>query len=242
MKIKIMRNFLASLVALLLATAVLAEEFELELPSGETIVYSRYPAKGKDLLLWFAAERGLAPAEVQAARDLAAKGTEVWQFDLTASLFLPQTHSSMDGIKAEDMQAIFDLARRRSAGFSIYAVNRAAVPVLKALAGGRYGKTTLMLMHPHFYSGVDVLVGADYVAFGDLKGVNALILQPRRSAATPWVENQVAALSQEKAKVKVLILENVREAFWVRETATDFEVAEGKKLAERIVSWRKLLR
>lgn len=238
----IMKNFLACLVASLLSLAAFAEEATMNLPSGESITYARYQAKGKDLLLWFAAERGLAPTEVQAARDLATKGVDVWQFDLVSALFLPQAHSSMDSIRVEDMHAILDLAKKTGARLTIYAVNRAAVPVLKALAGKRYGKTQVMLMHPHFYSSVDVMVGADYVAFGDLKGVNALILQPRRSAATPWVENQVAALSKEKAKAKVLILENVREAFWVRETATEFEVAEGKKLAERILTWRKLFK
>lgn len=237
-----MKKFLACLVVSLLSFGALADEATISLPSGESIAYARYPSKGKELLLWFAAERGLAPTEIQAARDLAAKGVDVWQFDLAAAFFLPQTHSSMDGIRVADMQAILDSAKGTGAKLAIYAVNRATVPVLKALAGKRYGKTRVMLMHPHFYSSVDVMVGADYVSFGDLSGVNALILQPRRSAATPWVDNQASALRNEKAKVQVLILENVREAFWVRETATDFEVAEGKKLAERLISWRKLLR
>lgn len=239
---KNMRNFLASLFALLLATSALAEELELALPSGETITYVRHPAKGKDLLLWFASERGLAPTEIQAARDLAARGTEVWQFDLTAALFLPQTHSSMDGVNVQDMQAIFDLAKKRSAGFTVYAVNRATVPVLKALAGERYKQVKVMLMHPHFYSNVDVLVGADYIPFGNLRGVRVLILQPRRSAATPWIENHVSALRKERANVRLLILENVREEFWVRLTATEFEIGEGKRLAERIATWRKLFK
>lgn len=237
-----MKKILACLFALLFSVIALAEEVELSLPSGESITYARYPAKGKDLLLWFASERGLAPTEVQAARDLAAKGTEVWQFDLTAALFLPQTHSSMDGIKAEDMRAILDLARKTGSRLTVYAVNRAAVTVLKALAGQARDRTRVMLMHPHFYSNVDVLVGADYIAFGNLTGVQALILQPRRSAATPWVDNQVAALRKEGANVRLVILENVREEFWVRQTATEFEIAEGKQLAERITTWRKLFK
>lgn len=238
----IMRNVLAGLFALLLSVTALAEDVALTLPSGESITYGRYDAKGKDLLLWFASERGLSAKEIQAARDLSTSGVDVWQFDLAAALFLPQTHSSMDGIKVQDMRAILDLARKTGARITIYAVNRAAVPVLKALAGQRQSRARVMLMHPHFYSNVDVMVGADYISFGDLRGVDVLILQPRRSAATPWVDNQLAALRKEGAKAKLLILENVREAFWVRETATDFEVAEGKKLAERITTWRKLLK
>lgn len=231
-----MKYFFACIFALL-AAAVHADEASLALPSGETLAYSRYPAEGKDLLLWFASERGLAPAETQAARDLAARGTEVWQFDFVAAFFLPQTNSSMDGIPVGDVRAIFEAARKTGADITIYAVNRAAVPVLRGLAGKRE-RTQVLLMHPHFYSSVDTLVGADYLLFADLEGVDALILQPRRSAATPWVENQLAALRADGAKVQLLMLENMREGFWVRESATEFEMAEGKRLAERIAEWR----
>lgn len=240
--IKSMKFLSACIFALLTATAGNAEEASLALPSGETLAYSRYPAEGGDLLLWFASERGLARAEVQAARDLAARGTTVWQFDLVTAFFLPQTNSSMDGMPVKDVQAIFAEARKTGAKVTVYAVNRAAVPVLKALAGEGRVHTPVMLMHPHFYSSVDTLVGADYLSFGNLQGVDVLILQPRRSAATPWVGDQIAALSREGANAQLLMLEGVREGFWVRESANEFEIAEGKRLAERIAEWRKKLK
>jgi hypothetical protein len=238
-----MRHFLLGMLAVLLSMAARAEEGAIALPSGESMAYSRYPAESsKDLLLWFASERGQGPAEIQAACDLAARGTEVWLFDMTAALFLPQTNSSMDQIHVQDMQAIFDRARKTGAGVTVYAVNRAAVPVLRGLAGERKGRTKVLLMHPHFYSRVDTLVGADYLSLGNLSSVDVLILQPRRSAATPWVGEQLAALREEGANAQLLMLENVRERYWVRESATDFEVAEGKRLAERITEWRKELK
>lgn len=234
-----MKHFLACVFAWLALVSAHADEASIALPSGESIGYSRYPAEGRDLLLWFASERGLSPAEIQAARDLAAKGTEVWQFDLAAAFFLPQTQSSMDGINVKDMQAIFGCARKTGAGLTVYAVNRAAVPVLRALAGQRKQRTKALLMHPHFYSRADALEGADYLSFGNLRGVDALILQPRRSAAAPWVNDQLAALRKDGARAQVLMLDNVREGFWVRESATEFEVAEGRRLAELITEWRK---
>lgn len=238
-----MKHFLTGLFVLLLSASIPAEEAAIALPSGESMSYARYPAgSGKDLLLWFASERGLAPTEIQAVCDLAASGTEVWLFDMTAALFLAQTNSSMDQIRVQDMQAIFDRARATGARLTVYAVNRAAVPVLRGLAGERKGRTKVLLMHPHFYSRVDTLVGADYLSFGNLDGVDALILQPRRSAATPWVGEQLAALRKGGASAQLLMLDGVRERYWVRESATDFEVAEGKRLAERITEWRKKLK
>lgn len=223
---------------LIIALAVNAGEASLALPSGETLGYTRHAARGDELLLWFASERGLAPAEVRAAEELAARGIEVWQIDLVAAFFLPQTHSSLDGIAVADVRAIFDAARKTGKRLSVYAVNRAAVPVLRALAGGSRGRIPVLLMHPHFYANVDTLAGADYLGFGNLEGVDALILQPRRSAATPWANDQAAALRRQGAKVRLLMLDNLRERYWVRETATDYENAEGARLAERIIEWR----
>ena len=234
-----MKYIFVCLFALLSVSIVRAEEASIALPSGEILTYSRFAAEGKDLLLWFASERGLAPAELEAARDLAAKGTEVWQFDFVTAFFLPQTNSSMDGIDDRDMRAILGHARKTGAKVTVYAVNRAAVPVLKALAGKCKERTQVLLMHPHFYASVDTLIGAEYLSFGNLHGVDVLILQPRRSAATPWVGDQLAALGREGANTQLLMLEGVREGFWVRESANEFEIAEGKRLAQRIAEWRK---
>lgn len=236
------KRLLIGLLSLLLSQFALAEEAGILLPSGERLAYSRYPASGGDLLLWFASERGLGPAEIKAAQDLAARGTEVWQFDITTALFLPQTNSSMDQVSARDMHAIFDLARKTGARLTVYAVNRAAVPVLRGLAGRGDGCTRVLLMHPHFYSRVDTFSGADYLSFGNLASTDMLLLQPRRSAATPWVPDQLKALRKEGAGAQLLMLDGVRERYWVRESATDFEVDEGRKLAERIVEWRKKLK
>lgn len=236
-----MKHLFAGILALLISAAH-AEEAAIALPSGENLAYARYPAAGKDLLLWFASERGLTPAETKAARDLAAKGTEVWQFDLVSAFFLPQVHSSMDGVSVRDMRTILERARATRAGLTIYAVNRAAVPVLKALAGQRLPRTKVLLMHPHFYARVDALDGADYLSFGSLRRVDALILQPRRSAATPWAGDQLAALRKDGARAQLLMLEGVREGYWVRDSATEFEMLEGERLAERIGEWRKRLK
>ena len=237
-----MKHFLACFFACVAALACHAEEAGFALPSGETLVYSRFPAGGKKLLLWFASERGVAPAEVRAAQNLAGRGIEVWQFDLTAAFFLPQTNSSMDGISPADVRAILGEADRTGADVTIYAVNRAAVPVLRALAGTRGKRAQVLLMHPHFYSSVDALVGAEYLGFGNLEGVEVLVLQPRRSAATPWVGEQLAALERDGARVRLRMLENVRESFWVRESATAFEIGEGERLAELMTEWRKELK
>ncbi len=229
----------ASLLFLVFSLASLAEEVEVTLPSGNVMAYTRYPANGSNLLLWFASERGLGQAESRAARELSEKGVEVWLFDLTSALFLPQTPSSLDGIRASDMQALLERASATGARLCVYAPSRAAVPVLRGLAGRPDISARVLLMHPNFYSRVDALEGADYLSFDSLKSVDVLVLQPRRSAATPWVDNQIEALRKTGANTALKMLERLREGFWVREDATDYEINEGRNLADHMLNWMK---
>lgn len=225
------------LLFLLISALAWAEEQEMTLPSGNVISYARYPSSGNNLLLWFASERGFSRAERQAAGELSVKGVEVWLFDLTNALFLPQTPGSLDNITAVDMQAILVKASAQGGRLCLYAPGRAAVPVLRGLAGSPGIRARVLLMHPNFYSRVDALEGADYLSFGNLNSIDVLLLQPRRSAATPWVENQIEALRKTGANAALLILERLREGFWVREDATDYEVSEGRNLAEHMLNW-----
>jgi len=216
-----------------------ADEQDMTLASGNVITYSRFPATGTSLLLWFSSERGFGKSERQAAIELSSKHVEVWLFDLASALFLPQTPSSLDSIKAEDMKSILARAAARGGNLCVYAPGRAAVPVLRGLSASPDIKARVLLMHPNFYSRVDALEGADYLDFGDLDSVDVLVLQPRRSAATPWVEDQVAALRKAGANTALMMLERLREGFWVREDATDYEVSEAKNLSEKILKWMK---
>lgn len=231
-------RFLAGAALFLLSgfapSCVYAEQAEMSLPSGEMLIYDRYPAAGGRLLLWFASERGLAPEEIQAARDLAARGTEVWQIDLVNALFLPQVPRSLDGIRHDDIASVYKQARVTEKKIIVYATGRAAVPVLKGLANRH---ACVLLMYPNFYSRADALAGADYLSFDGLGGLDVMLLQPRRSAAAPWVSEQLAALSANGARVSLRMLEKLREGFWRREDATAFELEQGRRLADLMTEW-----
>jgi hypothetical protein len=232
------RRFLAGLALLLMAGFgaghAFAENAEIPLASGGALAYDRYPATGRRLLLWFASERGLTPAEIRAARDLAARGIEVWQIDLVSALFLPQVSRSLDGIQPDDVATVYKTARATEKKIIVYATGRAAVPVLKGLADQR---ACALLMHPNLYSRADALDGAAYLSFDELGKVDVLVLQPRRSAATPWIAEQLAALAANGARVSLRMLENLREGFWRREDATAFELEQGGRLADLMMEW-----
>jgi hypothetical protein len=139
----------------------------------------------------------------------------------------------MDAVPQEDMAGWMRAALASGKQVTIYAVARAAVPVLRGLAAlepAQRATICTMLMYPNLYREAEPLAEPEYLDFGSLEGARIRILQPRRSAATPWLPGRVEALQGQGAHVSAVILENLRENFWARETPTEFEVSEGRRL------------
>ena len=227
----IRRQMRVGLLAILLLMAGVAGP--LGIAAAALLDDQRYPASGDRLLLWVSYERGRAPAEASGAEALAAAGVEVWSLDPTSSYFLPQLGRSMDAVPQEDVADWMRAALASGKQVTIYAVARAAVPVLRGLAAlepAQRAAICVMLMYPNIYREAEPLAEPDYLDFGSLEGARIRILQPRRSAATPWLPGRVEALEMQGANVSSVILENLRENFWAREIPTEFETIEGRRL------------
>jgi hypothetical protein len=192
-----------------------------------------FPAQGPQLLLWVASERGRAEPEVHAAQQLAAQGVETWLLDLVAAYFLPQLSSSMDAMPPQDLAEWLRAAQASGKRVAVYAVSRAAVPILRAAAmltpDERQG-LCVMLMYPNLYTVAEPLAEPDFLLVGDLSGLRVHVLQPRRSAATPWLPGLLDHLAKQGAAASHVILENLREGYWMRETPTEFEIAESRRM------------
>lgn len=195
--------------------------------------YQSFVAEGERRLLWVPSEQGLSGPEQHAAQQLAKQGTEVWLLDLTHTYFLPQLSSSMDTIPQQDLLDWLRAAQANGKDVVLYAVARAAVPVLRAIARlepAQRARLCVLLMHPNLYTVAEPLAEPSYLDVGDLSGLRVRLLQPRRSAATPWLPGQLAHLASHGAVVSHVMLENLRETYWARETPTEFEVAESQRM------------
>jgi hypothetical protein len=196
--------------------------------------YRAFPAQGTRLLLWVASERGRAEPELQAAQQLAERGLAVWSFDPASAYFLPQLPRSMDAVPAHE---VANWLRAALAGGGkrvvVYAVSRSAVPVLRAAAllqPDERQRLCVLLMYPNLYTVAEPLAEPDYLDVGDLSGLPVRVLQPRRSAATPWLPGLLDHLARQGAATSHVILENLREGYWMRETPTEFEIAESRRM------------
>jgi hypothetical protein len=195
--------------------------------------YQTFPAQGEHLLLWVTSERGRAEPEVLAAEKLAKQGVEVWSLDLVNAYFLPPLPGSMDRVPQQDLTDWMRAAMASGKQVTVYAVARAAAPVLRAAARlepALRDRLCLLLMYPNLYTVAEPLAEPDYLDPGSLSGLHVKVLQPRRSAATPWLPGLIDHLTQFGATVAQEILENLREGYWARETPTDFEIAESQRM------------
>ncbi|MGE5318669.1 MAG: hypothetical protein ACM3KD_00680 [Hyphomicrobiaceae bacterium] len=200
--------------------------------------YQVFPSTGQRLLLWVASERGRTAPELAAAQQLAARGVEVWSLDPANAYFLPQVPSSMDALPVQDLAAWLRAAQASGKQVAVFAVARAAVPVLRAAAlleAKRRGGLCVMLMHPNLYTAAEPLAEPDYLDLGDLSGLRVRVLQPRRSAATPWLPGLLDHLAQHGATVSDAVLDHLREGYWAREAPTDYEVAESSRMAAMLL-------
>jgi hypothetical protein len=195
--------------------------------------YQVFPAKGARLLLWVASERGRAEPEMQAARKLADQGVEVWSLDPVNAYYLPQVPSSMGVLPLRDMSGWLRAALASGKQVGVLAVARAAVPVLRAAAllePAQRNGLCVMLLYPNLYTVAEPLAEPDYLDVGALSGLRVRVLQPRRSAGAPWLPGLLDHLSQQGATAGSVMLENLREGWWARETPTDFEIAESSRM------------
>jgi len=195
--------------------------------------YQAFPAAGQRLVLWVASERGRTAPEAVAAQQLAARGVEVWSLDPASAYFLPQLPSSMDALPVQDLAVWLRAAQATGKQVTVFAVARAAVPMLRAatlLDPAQRGRLCVVLMHPNLYTTAEPLAEPAYLDLGDLSGLQVRVLQPRRSAATPWLPGLLAHLAQHGAIVSEAVLDHLREGYWARETPTDFEVAESRRM------------
>lgn len=197
-----------------------------------------FPATGERLLLWVSSEYGRNASELDGARQLAARGVEVWSLDPLDAYFLPPAPASMEHVPVAELVAWLRAARAGGKRVTLYAVGRAAAPMLRAAAGlepAARAELCALLMHPNLYASAEALADPTYLELGALDGLRVRILQPRRAAGTLWLSGLTAHLAVSGPTVEVAMLENLREGYWDREEPTAYELAETGRMAERLI-------
>jgi thiol-disulfide isomerase/thioredoxin len=216
-----------------------AEETHLLSINADTeIEFTIYKATGDTLFLWLYSEAGPQKAEHEIARQLAKNNIEVWRIDLFAAHFLPVASSSMDRIPDTDISELIEYAFKQT-GKKIIPVTtgRGSLPVLKgarrwqskyknspALAG-------VILMSPKFFIATpEPGIKGELLEIVEQTNLPLFILQPKKS---PWywkLEQTIPALEKSGSDIFVQRIKGVRDRYYFRPDADDYENKMSTKL------------
>ena len=220
----------------------------LETPDGTEIPYNRYPATGDRLFIWLAPEAGLLAAEQKAAEELASSGSEVWYPDLFAANFLPVVTSSVEQFPDDQISALLNAAI--GTGKQVYFVTsgRGVIPVLRGLRSWQQQNPDstamrgLILFSPKFFVATpDPGQTGEIMPIVETSNLPVFIVQPKKS---PWywkLDRTLPALRSGGSDIYVRPFADVRDRFYYRPDATEYEQALAKHVPTMIRQAASLL-
>jgi len=227
-----------------------AEEIKsLSINSETEIETAIYKAKGNTLFLWLYSEAGPQKSEHEIAQQLAKLNIEVWRIDLFSAHFLPIASSSMDQIPETDISQLIDYAYKQT-GKKIIPVTtgRGTLPVLKGthLWQAKHPNSTVLagviLMSPKFYVETpDPGIEGKLLPIVKKTNLPLFVLQPKKS---PWywkLDKTIPALEKSGSDVFVKRIKGVRDRYYFRSDADNYERQISKKLPQNLKQAAKYL-
>jgi len=213
-------------------------EVGFKLPSGSEVVSQRNVAKGKLLAVFLTGEYGWNPYEYQAGEYLAKQGIETWVADFIGGYFLSPGMSSVRKIPDADLIAWLEQVQQRSGKREIVlvAAGHMAQPALRMadLWQARHGKASKLqgavFLFPLLYEDVEPGQEPEYDAIVRKTRLNIAYLQPQASAGYWWRERLKAALESGGSRVRLTVLQGLRDGYYRRSDSTPEELAAGDKL------------
>jgi len=113
-------------------TPVLAAEAQQVKVLGEAVDVKRFPATGKELVLYIAPGYGFSPRSEATAERLAGIGIEVWMVDLVESFFLPRGNRSVREFDGRYVAGLIEIAHKQTGKrVTLLTSSYGAIPLLR---------------------------------------------------------------------------------------------------------------
>ena len=214
-----------------------SETFVVNLNSETEIGVERFPSEGDILFIWQPHERGIQNIDRQLASQLAQHNIEVWLVDLLEAYFLPNTASNMDRISGDGFNKLIAASLAKNKKVVIGGSGRAAIPVLRGLRDWQLRNKDqtnfggVVLLSPKlFVKTPDPGTAAEFMPIAEATDAAIYILQPNKS---PWfwkLNQTIHALEMSGSDVYIKPLINLRDRFYFRPDAFDYEITATESL------------
>ena len=225
-------------------------ETVLEVADTEIPVWQVRLPNGSDIhsqLLWVPSEYGVLPAEKKIAEQLAEQGVAVTFFDPFEVLFLAPTSSALKQVPSEWLESLINGVAFEGDTFNaLVASNQASALAIKALNEYFYQKRLaigLILINPDLMTHTPV-PGEEANYWPQVSQLNlpTVVLQAELS---PWRWQLPALqkkLSQGGAEVFLKLLPSLRDRFYFRPDADNYEQQYTQKFAKDLLQAMDLIK
>ena len=223
---KAMRNTLSLLYTLLLLLVAVdsrAESLELELLE-ETLTIERFPAQGKQLVLYVAPGYGFNQRGTATARALADLGIEVWMLDLAENFFIPHGNESSHHFDGRYVAVVIEQAHAQSGkNITLLTSSFGAIPVLRGARQWQRNNAELkqpylngaILFSPELYRSIPALgEEPEFEPITSATNIPLMIYQSELRNNRWQLDKEVQQLQQGGAMVYQKILPDVVSFFY----------------------------
>lgn len=229
--LKMIMLFIGMNVFLCVSPVLASDEINVTTSSGDDFSVTRYSAKGKFLILWFAPEYGFREPHRSLAFALSQKNIEVWQSNIIESLFMPQGVSSIRELDGTYVADLIDIAFKKT-GKKIIVMGDSYASVT-ALRGAHFWQrrgskskfTGAVLLSPYTYSSIPALGHApEYLPIISSTNIPIMIYQAKNSGITSQFDTLVKKLQQHGNPVYTRFTPNVMSLFYEKKVTEQMRV------------------
>lgn len=208
------------LLAALSADAV--DDVRFESSDGEEFSVTRFAAAGDYLVLWVAPEYGFREAHRSLARQLAARGVEVWQSDLVESLFWPQATSSLKQLDGGYLAELIAHAHRET-GKRIFVAGDSYAAMIALRGARRWQQQShptrylagALLFTPYSFASIPPLgQPPQYLPIAESTNIPMAIFQAQGSATRSEFGTLLQKLRAHEAPVYTRMVDSVMSLFY----------------------------
>jgi thiol-disulfide isomerase/thioredoxin len=243
-----MKKPIALVFSLILSTVIVFSDIcfaedEISVPVTDDIEVSvtRFPAPGKYLMVWLAPEYGFRSSHRSLARMLSDQDIEVWQCNITESLFLPQGTTSLKQLDGNYIADVIEQAHK-STGKKIIVTgdSYAAASALLGAHNWQQRKLTdtyligAVLFTPYTYAYIPPLgMEPEYMPIVSATNIPIMIYQAKGSATIGQFELLRNKLQQHNNPVYTKFVPDVMSLFY-QEPPTEAMMNNAKVLPDNI--------
>jgi len=212
-------------------------------------IFAQGPNFNSNLIIWVAPGFGVKEREMIMSDKLATLGVEVWHVDLSESLFLPKSTSTMRSLDGKYLAGLIEYAyKKTNKNITLLTRSYGAIPVLRAIRMWQVehkGKASYLqgaiLFSPELYSHVPELgLEPEFVNITDATNMPLMIYQGGKRSNRWQVKKLLKKLQDGGSQVYINILKGVNGIFYTGDVKPE-TLKQNALMPRKIVSAINLL-